>query len=276
MLSAFATSYLVKYPSTAAESLENVDVQALAAVAVALEPVEVARLFAHMLPHRVAAALTLLSPDLAAGILDHLEFSQTIRLMYQLEPTARSAIIARMHPASGQSLARALDFPPATVGRLMISRVGVFRPRDAVERAIDELKLAHDPLPLCFVVDERERSLGVVKVADLIRTPAARTMGELMTASAAAVSALARLENIREAVLADGPDYLPVVDPDQRLIGVLSKVEWAREMERGVDPVESPELVSLWLGVANLFWQVGARMVANSTNAPPPETELSP
>ena len=276
MLSAFAISYLVKHPATAAESLEYVDVEALAAVAGALEPADVAPLFAHMLPHRVAAALTMLAPETAAVILDELDFSHTIRLMYQLEPAARGAVLAHMQQASAQGLARALEFPPATVGRLMVSRVGVFRPRDTVERAIDELRVSHDPLPLCFVVDERERPLGVVKVADLIGTPTARTMGELMIASTAPISALARLENVREAVLADGFDYLPVVDPDQRLIGVLNKVEWTREMESGADPAESPELVSLWLGVANMFWQVGARMVANTAASPTPPSEVAP
>ncbi len=85
----------------------------------------------------------------------------------------------------------------------------------------------------------------------------------------APVSALARLESVREAVLAEGDDHLPVVDGDERLIGVLAKLDWAREMQRAGSTEEAPELVSLWLSVANLFWQVGARVVAQP--APPVE-----
>ncbi len=262
MFSPFTARFLERYPLQAAEALELAETDVVPSVLGGLGAENAAPIVRAMLPHRAAEALPGLDPNLAAAILEQLDFGHAVRLLLQLDGAARSAVLAPMKTFARQNFNRALSFPQDTIGRFMQTRIDAFRLRDGVRRVMADLPRNPRPLPVCFIVDDGGRPQGAIKVAELIGRDDATTMAELLLPVRRPISALARLEAVREAVLADGLDYLPVVDPDQRLIGVLAKIDWTRAVEQGHAGEETPELVSLWLGVASLFWQVGARMIS--------------
>lgn len=269
MFEPLTSRFLERYPLQAAEALEQIEVGQLALVLDTLDADQAGALVRAMLPHRAAAALPQLEPARAAATIEQLEFGHAVRLLLQLDANERAAVMKPMKTFLRNNFNRALSFPGDTIGRYMQTRIDAFRLRDTQRRVMADLPHNPHPLPVCFIVDDAGRPQGAVKVAELIGREETTTMAEVMAPLRRPISAMARLEAVRSAVLADGLDYLPVVDPDQRLIGVLSKTDWTRAVEHGHAGDESPELVSLWLGVGRLFWQVGARMINQADDRRP-------
>lgn len=274
MPSPFTLSYVTDHAQEAAESLEHLAPAAVAEFTAQLPLAAAAQVLAALVPQHAAATLALMPPAAAAAILDALEFADIVRHLYPLAPSVREAIVQHLHPTVRQGVVHALAFPPDSVGRAMDGRLDAFRPHTQVAEALAEVAALPQPLPTCFVIDDQGRPIGVVTLGELLAVPGSAQLIDIMRSCPAPVSALARLESVREAALAEGDDHLPVVDAEQRLIGVLAKMDWARAMERASDDAEAPELLSLWLSVANLLWQVGARVVG-SADAPADQEEAT-
>lgn len=264
MPSRFVESYLARYPLQAAESLEQMEPDAAAEMLEGLDNDELVGLTAAMLPQRAAELLPEMEPAQAAAVLGGIGFVAARRLLLRLDAARRAPILAAVASPLRHGLERALDFPEGCVGRYMLTRFDCFRVRDSVHRVNADLGRNAQPLPLCFVVDEAGRVAGQVRVTDLIGADGAAAVAEFMKPGSEMLSAFAPLGAAREAVLAEGVDYLPVGDRDRRLIGVLGQAEFLRaDAAAGAAP-DVPELITLWLGVASLFWQVGARMLIRS------------
>ncbi|HEU5475499.1 MAG TPA: CBS domain-containing protein [Actinophytocola sp.] len=80
------------------------------------------------------------------------------------------------------------------------------------------------------VVDEAERLVGVVTEGELVRSTA-RTVGEAMTAPAAAVGPDTELVDLTVALLGRGQPCLPVIEAD-RLVGVVTRADLLRVVAR--------------------------------------------
>jgi magnesium transporter len=265
MLSRFVESYLSRYPSQAAESLERMAPDAAAEVLAGLDTDEVTPLLASMLPQRAAALLPELEAAQAAAVLGGVGFVAARRLLLRLDSGSRAVLLASISGPLRHNLERALSFPEGTVGRGMSTRYDSFRLRDTVRRVNADLARNAQPLPVCFVIDEAGRVAGTVRVTELIGVDGGTAVADLMRPCGQILSALDRLTAVRDLVFADGVDYLAVGDHEQRLIGVLAKVDYLRASTDAAVAPDAPELLGLWLGVAGLFWQVGARLLTRTT-----------
>ena len=261
MTSRFVASYLARYPAIAAESLEQLAPDAVAEILATLELHDVARLLDGMLPQRAAEVLPELDLDLAAGALGAIGFASARRLLLRLEVTACAAPDAAAMPLRA-NLERALRFPDGSVGRAMQTRYDSFRLRDKVRRVSGDLARNAQPLPVCFVVDEAGHVVGKLRATDLLGADGSAAVADLMQPCADLLSALGRVSAVREALFAEGVDYLPVGDAERRLIGVLSRADYLRASSPTREVATAPGVIGLWLGLGGLAWQLGARMLA--------------
>jgi len=262
VISRFVESYLTRYPGAAAEALERLAPDAAAEVLGALDVHEVVRLLDGMLPQRAAEVLPELDARLAAGALGVIGFAAARRLMLRLDAERRAPILNAAPTPLRLNLVRALDFPDGSVGRAMQTRYDSFRLRDNVRRVTQDLARNAHPLPVCFVVDEAGHVVGKLRAADLIGEDGATAVADLMQPCADLLSALGRVSAVREALFAEGVDYLPVGDAERRLIGVLSRADYRQATSPGNEAGGAPGLVGLWLGVGGVAWQLGARVLA--------------
>ncbi|MEX2482109.1 MAG: CBS domain-containing protein [Gammaproteobacteria bacterium] len=264
MPSRFVESYLSRYPLQAAEALEQMEPDAAAEMLEGLDSDELVALIAAMLPQRAAELLPEMEPAQAAAVLGGIGFVAARRLILRLDAVRRAPILAAVASPLRHGLERALAFPEGCVGRHMLTRFDCFRVRDSVRRVSADLGRNEQPLPLCFVVDEAGQVAGRVRVTDLIGADGTASIADFMKPCNDILSAYAPLAAAREAVLAEGVDYLPVGDRDRHLIGVLGQADFLRASAAAGAAADVPELITLWLGVASLFWQVGARMLIRS------------
>lgn len=262
MTSRFVTSYLARYPAVAAESLEQLAPDAVAEILATLELHDVARLLDGMLPQRAAEVLPELDLGLAAGALGAIGFASARRLLLRLDGERRAPLLAAATMPLRANLERALRFPDGSVGRAMQTRYDSFRLRDKVRRVSGDLARNAQPLPVCFVVDEAGHVVGKLRATDLLGADGGAAVADLMQPCADLLSALGRVSAVREALFAEGVDYLPVGDAERRLIGVLSRADYLRASSPTGEVATAPGVIGLWLGLGGLAWQLGARMLA--------------
>ncbi|MFE2087668.1 CBS domain-containing protein [Streptomyces sp. NPDC059460] len=113
-----------------------------------------------------------------------------------------------------------------TVGEVMTSEVVCASrqtPLDDVARLLDRHRIRALP-----VVDHDDKVVGVVSGADLARGSVATTAGELMTTPAVTVHPEQRVSDAARLMERQDVDRLPVVDEEDRLIGIATRRDLLR------------------------------------------------
>ncbi|MCX4530773.1 CBS domain-containing protein [Streptomyces sp. NPDC002596] len=113
-----------------------------------------------------------------------------------------------------------------TVGEVMTSEVVCASrqtPLDDVARLLDRHRIRALP-----VVDHDDKVVGVVSGADLAHGSVATTAGELMTTPAVTVHPEQRVSDAARLMERQDVDRLPVVDEEDRLIGIATRRDLLR------------------------------------------------
>ncbi|MEU0830289.1 CBS domain-containing protein [Streptomyces sp. NPDC005969] len=113
-----------------------------------------------------------------------------------------------------------------TVGEVMTSEVVCASrqtPLDDVVRLLDRHRISALP-----VVDHDDKVVGVVSGADLAHGSVATTAGELMTTPAVTIHPEQRVSDAARLMARQAVDRLPVVDEEDRLIGIATRRDLLR------------------------------------------------
>lgn len=154
-----------------------------------------------------------LTPEVTAKVLAAMPVGRATAILAAMSPDLRAAVIA-VAP-SGTDWADSQLYPEGSVGRLLEDPPAVFLTGTLVKSAVDELRelVQQRMVVYLFVVDERERLLGVVAFRELLYAAPGKTLDDVMTRS---------------------PFYLKPATP---LVDAMREVvKWydARRVERGV------------------------------------------
>lgn len=161
----------------------------------------------------LARAVTALDTDDAAYIIEGLEEADKADVLSQLETSDRAA------------LERNLEYPEETAGRLMQAHFVAVAPFWTVGQVIDYMREADD-LPdsfsEIFVVDPSYRVLGSVELSRLVRTKRHILVETLMETDRHVVLATEDQEEVARQFKRYDLFSVPVVDENQRLVGVVT------------------------------------------------------
>ena len=184
-----------------------------AALLVALEAAPRAELLNLLPPERVTAALQDLPSDDAVFVLEALPLA------------VRRKYLRRVARPERRTLQRALRFPANSAGRLMQSDIVSARSFWTVGRLIDSFRkgksLPQEFLEI-YIVDAKNRPIGVVRVHEVLRSPRGKKLASLMDKAPRLIPAAMD----REEVANRFRDYhlvaAAVVDKDGQLLGVIT------------------------------------------------------
>jgi len=103
-----------------------------------------------------------------------------------------------------------------------VSRVPVARPDDTIDRVIQRLPgTAYDVANAVYVTDDRGTVVGVVTLPSLLAEPRDRRLRDVMVKAVAKVRPADDQERVAHAALRSGVVAVPVVDDQDRLLGVV-------------------------------------------------------
>ncbi len=179
------------------------------------------------LPNEVIAkAVTELETDDAAYVMEGLEAEDRQEVLAQIPRTERVA------------LERNLEYPEETAGRLMQADFVAVPPYWSVGQVIDHMREAQD-LPESFsdifVVDATHHVMGSVDLSRLLRTKRHVEIHSLMETTRQVVLATADQEEMARQFERYDLKSAPVVDENQRLVGVVTVDDVVEVIEQEAD-----------------------------------------
>jgi magnesium transporter len=171
-----------------------------------------------------AHALLEQQPDrVVAEVLGNLLPAHALRILEGFPEPHRGAILAFVPEARRRQWEVNATYPSQTVGRLMLSPVGVFPPHTTIREAVDGLREAVKTAIISYihVTDAEQRLVGVVVMREMLLADAGQTLADIMIPRPFALLATAPVADaMREAVQRHFPVY-PVVDDAGRLVGLV-------------------------------------------------------
>jgi magnesium transporter len=218
----------------------------------------------------IAAWLQILSPNIVADLADSFSASRRKELLAALAPDQSAAVMAL------------LRYPSDSAGGIMDNRFIAVRADQTVEACLGELRASSrqrtDDVLYVYVTDETRRLAGVVSLRELVFAPADQRLGAIMNREVRFLRAADDQEEIARQLQHYHFLGLPVVDEQERLVGVVkvrdairvAETEATEDMQlmvglSGEERIWTPWKQSVarrlpWLGV-NLLTALGAATV---------------
>jgi magnesium transporter len=163
-----------------------------------------------------------MDPDDAADVVEELS-----------DPEAEGILI-RMAPDEAAEIRELADFPPESAGGIMTPEfVAVSRGARAAEAiaAIRRLVDEAETVNYIYVIDADRRLLGVLSLYRLLLSPADTPVSELMAPTTVRVRASADQESAARLLTERNLLAIPVVDEDDRLLGIITEDDVADVLE---------------------------------------------
>lgn len=160
----------------------------------------------------------------AEGVRD-LESDDAVTILEDLEPEEQAEILAELPPVERAAVARGLEYPEESAGRLMQTDFIAVPPFWDVGRAIDYMREEED-LPdefyMLFVIDAAYHLVGTVALDRLLRSKRPMPISQIMETDVEAVKATDDQEDVARRFERYNLVAAPVVDDDGRLVGVIT------------------------------------------------------
>ena len=158
-------------------------------------------------------------------ILNDLPDDVTVDLLQEFEPAERQDFFLKLTDHKKEIAINLLQFDEESAGGRMTTAMATVRADMTVRQAIDALAEKREETELLariFVVDERGRILGKVRLRDLTFNHIDMRMSEFMEPEQIFINASADQEEAAQMMTKYDMVALPVVDDDKRLLGIIT------------------------------------------------------
>ncbi len=195
-----------------------------------LDPETAAGIIEQLAPVQAAAVMECLEPRSAAGILEELPSNDQADLINDLDQEDAEAILREMDPRSAADLRTLAAYEPDTAGGIMVTEFLRYRENMTADEVVRDMRDHADQygdydVQYAYVCDQEDRLRGVLRLRDLLLSPRNRSLEELMIADPISVPAALPLAEVAEVFHGRHLLGVPVVDAQQRLIGVVRQTE---------------------------------------------------
>jgi magnesium transporter len=205
-----------------------------------------------------------------ADLLDGLPMDDAAEFLDELPSDTATRLLSLMEPEEAEDVREILSYENETAGRLMTRDVAALRRQWTVEEALDYLRaLARDEdaetIYYLFVVDRENRLIGVVPIRAMLHAQPKATIESIMVPEVITVPVTADQEELAEIVSKYDFVAIPVVDEDNRLLGVVTvddvldivEEEATEDIQRlgGSEPLDQPYFS------ASVLQVVGKRLI---------------
>ncbi len=214
-----------------------------------------AAVLAAMLPRRAARCVAELDDARSLQLLSVMGTQPTVAVLRHLPEERRRALISGLPTAAALASAMLLGYGEDTLGAWADPDVVLLQVDTQAGDALERMRLAPDAHPVVFVADGQRRLAGSVALAVLLRAPPAATLASLMQRPVAVLTAFAPLSASVEHPGWQHSSALPVVEPGDRLVGILTRDALARALRRATPPAHAAESAgSLPEVMAQSYW----------------------
>jgi magnesium transporter len=214
-------------------------------------------------PSDAASILSLLATVDAADVLESMDPDEAADVAAEIAPERVDQILVEMEPIEAEELRGLMLYPPDSAGGRMSPAFVSIAP-DLTARqtilALQRLSEQAETISYVYVTDEADHLLGVLSLRLLVLSPPETPIAQLLIPDVVSVPVLADQEEAAQVLTERGLLAVPVVDDDNRLLGIITvddvadilEQETTEDIERlgGSEPLEEPYLraspILLW------------------------------
>jgi magnesium transporter len=194
-----------------------------------LPAADAAQLLKELSISQAARMLKVLAPERAAALVEHFPSNEQADLVAELDDEA-SSIVASLSAVTANRVRRLGQYRADTAGGLMVAEYVAYPDHVRVSDVIDDLR-AHAPdysrldAQYAYITDSSDRLIGVLRLRDLLLLDHNEAARKAMTPEPHRVRSDATIDELLR--FFDRHSFLgvPVVDGDNRLLGVVLRVD---------------------------------------------------
>jgi len=191
-----------------------------------LSPEEAAEVIEDIPEIQAAELVEELEVGQAAAILEELDSDHLVDVLAEMDEETSRAILNRMDLEDAEEARKFLAYAPDCAGGLMISEYLAFKADDTIQDLLDDLQRNREEyadyhVQYFYVVDQEERLIGVLRMHDLLFPRRSTRLAELMIPSPLRVTDTTSLKKLSDFFEEHAFFGVPVVDEDDRLVGVV-------------------------------------------------------
>ncbi|HEY9818598.1 MAG TPA: magnesium transporter [Candidatus Obscuribacterales bacterium] len=229
--------------------LEQNNVEGVKLLLKPVEPVDVAEAIDGLPETMRAIAFRLLSKDEALEVYEYLEPNtqqalletfkrqevvdifgrmspdDRVRLMDELPAKLVRILIEQLSPEERQITSLLLGYPPETAGRMMTPRYVAIREATTAAETIQQVRnfaSISETIYYLYVIDVSRHLKGVLSLRELVLAQPDQVIGDIMKPEMISVSTDTDQEEVARVIQRYDLTALPVVDREQRLVGIIT------------------------------------------------------
>jgi magnesium transporter len=226
--------FIARHPGDAAGAFQHLD------------PVDAAAVLSGSTPAAAARLLSRLGPDAAARVVSRLPSAEQQPALAALEPAFATALLRRLQPHVDQAaflrglpahqrreMESFLSYPENSAGSLMDPTAPVFRfDAKAVSISASLRDSGRHRDHVIMVVDGDGRLLGTLETLRILLADPSARLDSLDIQSTPTVQAFAHRDEVADAIEVQRLAAMPVIDVNDRPVGLLSHRALARVAEQ--------------------------------------------
>jgi magnesium transporter len=256
-------AFMREHPAQAARVLDALPAADAAALFERMPARVGAAVLAAMLPHRAALCTVVLDDSRVQELLATLGTQPTVALLRQMPEVRRQQLVAGLPTATAMASTLLLGYAEDSLGAWADPDVVMLPAETRVAAALDRARgsaLAH---PGIFVADATRRLAGIVDLAALLAAPPAASLATLMRRPVAVLAAHGSLAGAPAHPGWAQASTLPVVEPGEKLVGVLTHDALVRALQRNApDAADNSGELAQWPQLLALgYWQALAGLM---------------
>lgn len=240
-------------PSDWADLLVRLDDDEVAILLESIPDAEIPEILEELDPENAAAILRLQPREDAADLLEAIDPDDATDILAEIPIEEAEQILLAMEPEEAAEIRELSAYPPDTAGGRMTPAFVAISPEVRADDAITLLRRVAEEaetIYYVYVLDEDEHLLGVLSLHNLVLTRSDTPVSAVMVADPIRVQATADQETAAELLVDHNLLALPVVDQEDRLLGIITQddvadvieEETTEDFERlgGSQPLDTP------------------------------------
>lgn len=193
-----------------------------------LDPEQAADLLELLPGVQVTDLLEELPAEQAASIVEELPSDEQADFLGKLDEDEAEAILEQMAPARATSARRLLSYDPDTAGGIMSAEFLAYRTGSTIADVLGDMR-AHGErysdydIQYAYIIRDDGGLVGVLRLRDLLLSPGAEQVTNIMLQDPLRVPDTTSLEDLKRFFDEHAFIGVPVVDADDRLVGVVRR-----------------------------------------------------
>jgi magnesium transporter len=257
----FTNAFMRSHPADAAQVLQSVSPSEAAALFAAVAVRVGAPVLAAMLPSAAARSIDALEDERAMALLGALGAQPAVLVLRHVAEPRRTRLIAGLPTTVSLTSRLLLGYPEDSVGAWADAQVIALPGETRAGAALERVRNADDPAERVFVVGPGQRLAGWLKLGVLLRAPSGAPLDSLMERVDAVLGAQTPLAGAASHPGWQRSAALPVVEADERLLGVLTSDALARARRRTTARTRADGPDSVPGVLAQWYWETLSGMV---------------